>query len=201
MHLDFYFNQLQHLKLTYCAVTFSSMTDVQLAVEHTVQTRIEVNDTCNVHHHASKTLKSFNRWINCSGSAICFDVLKMFFSEFNLFKYVHGPVLITLERQLMKSRLLYFNDLVMQLNRCIYSVNLQCGQDCLIMCSHRASCYICCFLSAFLHCLSHPLFVDKCTLTLILSSHMQTHESVLGVLTQVFVFSFKKIIDISGLNN
>lgn len=156
------------------------MTDVQLAAELTVRTRIEVNDTCNVHHRASKTLKSFNRWINCSGSAISFDVLKMFFSEFNLFKYVRGPVLITLERQLMTSRLLYFNDLVMQLNRCIYGVNLQCGQDCLIMSCHRASCYICCFLSAF-YIVYLPHFLLTSALWLWFSVHTCRHMSLFWV--------------------
>lgn len=53
---------------------------------HTVLT-IKVSDTCNVQYHASKTLKSVNRLINCSGSANAFDVLSVFIH----FKYVHGP--------------------------------------------------------------------------------------------------------------
>merc|ERR1712035_290732 len=76
--------------------------------------------------------------------------------------------LITLERQLMKSGLLYFNGLVMPLSRCIYGVNVQCGYDCLIMWrSHRASCYMLIHV-CILHCLLSPLvFVDERSPTLI----------------------------------
>lgn len=56
---------------------------------------------------------------------------------------------------------LYLNDLVMQWNCCIYSVNLQCGLGRLITQPRGASCSICCFMSAFLHCPSPTDFANE----------------------------------------
>ena len=104
-----------------------------------------VSYTCTVHWRARKTLKSVSGLMNCWGSA--FDVLRMLFTVFMLFKYIHGPVWLHMRGSWWS--LGYFNGLVMLLNGCIYGVNLQCGEHCLIVCRHRAYCFNCWFMSAF----------------------------------------------------
>ncbi len=125
------------------------------AEEFTVLNSIKVTNTDSLYYHAIKTLKSVSRLINCSGWANAFDVLRMLSSVFIHFKDVHGPVWFHSSWwSLCSFALMVFS---CNFNRCIYSVNVQRGWDCLIVCRHRASCYISWFMSA-----SYIVYLPEC---------------------------------------